>query len=387
MTFTLKSVVLLGLAMSIVLAAIVVSFVWAAVSQRGTTSYEGYYSPVYAPDGQYVYFMERDTDGIVTLMRPGDLFFTPPKYDVQVMKDTFILKRLHVANGRIEELRRLSPSPIEGRRYEQIGNPFPLPGVRLRFKEDGQLEFRVCLTTREGSNSREHFASGTWVGSGDAAEITDDWKNAACMISGYDEWPLFGDYELQEVRGRQYFPVAIIAYNHKTRDVRALVKNKDYDNAYPNGVPLEKIVENSRREGMERDQTVRRVYKELVAKYRATGMLDNDALLRAGKDMQKLGYFPKSTMIVARRLNRAAARNVEKAALFSIAKGEMESGIFQDIEKAIASPGEEIDKGDEYHTHRDYSTSERLNKFIKSGKTRFYVEYLGETYELTIKRP
>ena len=65
----------------------------------------------------------------------------------------------------------------------------------------------------------------------------------------------------------------------------------------------------------------------------------------------------------------------------------MESGIFPDIEKAIARPGEEIDKTVDYVTHRDYSTSARLNKFLQNGNTRFYVEHLGETYELTIKRP
>jgi hypothetical protein len=117
------------------------------------------------------------------------------------------------------------------------------------------------------------------------------------------------------------------------------------------------------------------------------GMGEMQALLRTGKEMQRLGYYPKSTMIVARRLDRTAAGRVDKAALFSIEKAEMESGIFPDIEKAIASPGEEIDKTYDYHTHRDYTTSARLNKFIKAGNTRFYIEHLGETYELTIKRP
>ena len=140
---------------------------------------------------------------------------------------------------------------------------------------------------------------------------------------------------------------------------------------------------------MERDQTVRRVYKELLDKYKAMGMGDNQAGLRAGKDMQQLGYFPKSTMIVARRLSRAeAARNVDNDALFKIAKGEMESGVFHDIEQAIARPGEEIDHNmGGYHIHRDYSNSARLNKFLNTRPMRFYVEYLGETYELTIKRP
>ena len=169
-----------------------------------------------------------------------------------------------------------------------------------------------------------------------------------------------------------------------------LVKNKEYDRLYPDGVPLPKIVESSRRSGIERIQTVRRTYEELMQKYKAMGMGEVQAALRTGKDMQRLGYYPKTPTIVARRLGpeEAEKSELDKEALFSIAKEEMESGIFQDIERAIANPGEETDKSsDVYFTHRDYSTSARLNAFLKTGKTRFYVRHLGNTYELTIKKP
>lgn len=54
----------------------------------------------------------------------------------------------------------------------------------------------------------------------------------------------------------------------------------------------------------------------------------------------------------------------------------------------IARPGEETDKGSEdYVTHRDYSTSARINAFLNTGKKRFYVQYLGDTFELTIRKP
>lgn len=66
----------------------------------------------------------------------------------------------------------------------------------------------------------------------------------------------------------------------------------------------------------------------------------------------------------------------------------MASGIFHDIELAIASPGEEIDHDiDGYYIHRDYTTYARLNAFPGTGKTRFYVRYLDQTSELMIKRP
>jgi hypothetical protein len=118
------------------------------------------------------------------------------------------------------------------------------------------------------------------------------------------------------------------------------------------------------------------------------GIGENETYFRISKDMQRLGYYPKTPTIVARRLSREEAAKIDKDALFSIARDEMRSGIFPDIEKAVAKPGEEIDHDDDvYYIHRDYTTTVRLNAFLKTGKTRFYVRYLGETYELTIKKP
>ena len=386
MTNTFTSVILSGVLICAVLVAVVVVFVRGAGSQHGVHSDQGYFSPIYSRDGKYVYFIERSTSGTVEQTSVPDLF-SPPKFDVQVAKDSFILKRMHVESGRIEELRRLPPSPIEGRRSEEIGGPFHVPGTRLRFKEDNQLEFKVCLTIQEGSTTREYLSSGVWTRTKDSTEIAGAWKATPCWIQGYDEWPLFGDWELMEVRRPHFFPVAIVAYNHVTRDVRVLVKNKDYDQLYPNGVGLQQIAGRSLRPAMEREQTVTRVYKELVQKYKAMGLSEVQVLLRTGDEMERLGYYPMTPKIVARRLDRVQVAAINKDAFFKIEKGEMESGIFHDIERAIADPGKEIHKSSgEYHTHRDYSTSARLNKFLEAGNTRFYVEYLGVTYELTIKR-
>lgn len=390
MTATSKSIVISAVAICALLAALVVVFVRGAVSQRGGTSFEGYYAPVYSPDGQYVYFVERRITGTVKATKGADLFFSSPEFDAFVQTDTFTLKRLHFQSGQVEDLIHLAPSPIQGRRYEKTGSPFQSADARLQFTKEGQLEFNVCLTEHQPPSVQEYMSSGVWSEAKQVAEISRSWEKSSCEMSGYDEWPLFGDWELREVyRGSGMLTPAIIAYNHGTGAGKVLVKNKEYDRLYPDGVPLRQILEYPRRADMERTQTVRRVHEELLQKYKAMGMGDNQALLRVGKDMQRLGYYPKSTMIVARRLDRAeaAAGKLDKEALFSIAKDEMASGVFPDIEEAIARPGEEIDKSSDYHIHRDYSNSVRLNKFIKTGKTRFYVDYLGETYELTILRP
>ena len=162
MTHTSKRAVLSVVAICAVLAALVVAFVRGAVSQRGVKTHEGYFAPVYSPDGQHVYFVERRTMGTADETRSGDLFFSSSKYDVSVEKDTFSLKRLHVQSGKVEELIRLSPSPIEGQRYEVIGSAFQVADARLQFKKEGQLEFNVCLTVDHTPGAEVYVSSGVW---------------------------------------------------------------------------------------------------------------------------------------------------------------------------------------------------------------------------------
>src|SRR6476469_4410466 len=156
MTDFSKSIVL----SSVVTCALVAVLAWVglrgAVSQRGLEHYEGYFAPVYSPDGQDIYFVERRTSGTVEQTQPPDLFFSAPKFDVLVAKDTFSLKRLHVQSGQVEELIRLLPSPIEGRRYEAIGSPFQSPDARLIFTKGRQLEFNVCLTAHQVPMAKEY---------------------------------------------------------------------------------------------------------------------------------------------------------------------------------------------------------------------------------------
>ena len=387
MTDLSKTTVLL-LVTTLVLISVVAWFC-VRLAEGQTESYEGYFAPVYSPDGQYVYFVERRTSGTTKETHTSDFFSSSSKFDVYVAKDTFSLKRLEVQSGHVEELIRFSPSPIEGRHYEVIASPFQIPSARLRFIK-GQLEFNVCLTVHETPTDIQYLSSGMWIETQQTVQISSSWKESYCQFGSYGEWPLFGDWELIEVHGRSSFPVAIVAYNHVTSGVKVLIKNRVYDRIYPNGVPLEQIVRASQRPVIEREQAMLRTHEELLKKYKGMGMGEAQALLQTGKDMQRLGYYPKTPTIVARRLSPAESARVDlkNDALFSIAKGEMESGIFHDIEQAIANPGEEVDKNpDVYLHHRDYSTSVRLNAFLQTGKTQFYVRYLGQTYELTIGKP
>ena len=74
--------------------------------------------------------------------------------------------------------------------------------------------------------------------------------------------------------------------------------------------------------------------------------------------------------------------------VIEIPPGEMQSGVFPDIERAIASPGTAVDKrSGRYLIHHDYQNSRKLNALLATDIERFWVRYQGRLYEMVIERP
>ena len=72
--------------------------------------------------------------------------------------------------------------------------------------------------------------------------------------------------------------------------------------------------------------------------------------------------------------------------MFEIADAEMASGIFQDIEKAIAAPGTEVEKSfAPYVIHRDYDNSRKLNAYLAGGGRVFGVCVRDRFYLMEIR--
>ncbi len=113
--------------------------------------------------------------------------------------------------------------------------------------------------------------------------------------------------------------------------------------------------------------------------------MSSDAALRVIDDMKRLGYYPKSPYLMARAVG---VDEVSEVPLFDIAEREMRSGIFEDIRRAIADPGAEVEKSmGTYVIHQDYSNSARLNAYLDSGGTVFRVRHMGRVFELELERP
>ena len=98
---------------------------------------------------------------------------------------------------------------------------------------------------------------------------------------------------------------------------------------------------------------------------------------------KRLGHYSKSPPLTARRVSASAA----DTPLIEIPEGEIASGVFPDIERALATPGTAVDKSGRYTIHRDYENSAKLNALIQTDMRRFWVRYRGEVYEMVIERP
>jgi hypothetical protein len=120
------------------------------------------------------------------------------------------------------------------------------------------------------------------------------------------------------------------------------------------------------------------------------GLHEGTAELAAIKEMQRLGYYPRPTQLVARRLSDDEAQAAQSVGrlepLFRITETEFEAGLFQDIEAALASPGEPVDKNmGNYIIHRDYTTSDAVNRFLNREGRVFFVRRGAAVFELALR--
>jgi hypothetical protein len=148
-----------------------------------------------------------------------------------------------------------------------------------------------------------------------------------------------------------------------------LVETATCRRRYPSGIAPAILSAMSRRADIERAEGIRTTYADLVARGRAAGQNEGQAMLDAGKEMQRLGLFPRTTTLVA-----APARCEEVSPLFTISDMEFTVGLFSDTEAAIAKPGDEVDKSiGSYIRHDDFATSRQINEYLAAGHSVFFV--------------
>jgi hypothetical protein len=346
----------------------------------GAPRADGYFSPVFAPDGKTVFAIVRDV--LATKVGFGHQFFTPPA-TVRLHRDRFKLIRLQVSDGRQTVVEELPPSPLEGTRISAYhGAIFGVPHAHLRWAS-GVLEYEVGVTRHDTPASRTYVIRRTWNPAAARAESGSSWQEAHTSMSGDEPSQLHGDLEVLAIPGDELMPCAIAVAGRNDARARPLAETPVCRKKYPSGLGPDELRPISRRADIERAEHVRTTFAALVERGRQAGLAEGEAMLAAGKGMSRLGLYPKTTTLMATAVDCAAA-----SPLFRIVDAQFDVGLFQDIAKALETPGEEVDKSmGAYVTHRDYTTSREINDFLDAGNSVFFVEARGRCWRLTVTRP
>ena len=341
----------------------------------------GYFSPIFARDGQSVFAITRDARAAVTGF--GQEFFTAPA-SVRLLRDRFTLINVRLSDGRMTVVETFPPSPLEGQQVRAYRPAvFGSPHAHLRWGDADHLDYELAVTRHDTPRSRTFVIRRQWHPAARTYDTTPAWQEAHTGMSGDEPDQLHGDLEVIAVPGEYMMPCAIVTLRRGEPRGQALVQSRGCRDKYPSGFTTGVLTPLSRRADIERAEKIRTTYAELVARGRASGRSEIQAMLDAGEEMSRLGLFPKSTKLVARETACDGA-----SPLFHISTEEFKVGLFQDIEQAIAAPGTEVNKSiGSYISHRDYATSRQINEFIDAGNSTFNVETSGKCWRLTINRP
>jgi hypothetical protein len=361
------------------LLAVIALTAWTA-GLVGAPRADGYFSPVFSPDGASIFAIARDV--LATKVGFGHQFFTPPA-TVRLHRDRFKLIRFQVSDGRMTVVEELPPSPLEGARISAYhGAIFGVPHAHLRWTK-GLLEYEVAVTRHDTPSSRTFVIRQTWNPATPAAESRPAWQEAHTAMGGDEPSQLHGELEVLAIPGDELMPCAIAVVGRNEPRARALAETAVCRKRYPAGFGPDELRPISRRADIERAEMIRSTYAALVERGRQAGMSEGEAMLAAGKEMSRIGLYPKTTTLAAAAVECAAA-----SPLFRIVDAQFDAGLFQDIAKAIETPGEEVDKSmGAYVTHRDYTTSREINQFLDAGNSVFFVEARGRCWKLTVNRP
>ena len=337
----------------------------------------GFHAPIWDRDGTRVLFVERQTRGFSFGL--GYEHFSLPAH-AYVLSDRFSLRRLDPATGAVETLRDWPASPLEGRWLETYrGRLYTLPRIRLRHGEGGSLEYAIRLSIPTRPRAEQFDLQARWNNQTGRLDERAKWRTAFTAVSGHLEDAVGSTTELMGPPGPDYYPSAILARDLESGTVPTLLAGPDHDPADPDGLRARWIAEHSTAADVAHLRGLRGDHATSLAR----GLSEARRSWRRNATCKRLAHYPKSPPLTARRVSASAA----DTPLIEIPEGEIASGVFPDIERALATPGTAVDKNGRYTIHRDYENSAKLNALMQTDMRRFWVRYRGEVYEMVIERP
>lgn len=341
----------------------------------------GFFAPLFAPAGDAVYAVRRETRA--TVLGFGYEFFSPPA-TVFLHRDRYALVRIRLRDSGVDELVQLPPSPLQGTRLTAYhGAIYGTPAAHLRWT-GAQLSFEVGSTTHQTPQSRTFVARGVWDPVAERLTAEPVWQEGPTTMGGLEAQQIAGGLEVAVVPGDESMPCAVVTLDAASDQVRTLVRTGVCQRRYGSAIPPAVVRPLARRTDIERWLAMTRAHDAFVKQRMAAGDSEVAAMLAANKEMERLGYYPKSTTIRA-----DASECSGDVPAFAISDEEFVVGLFPDIADAIASPGTEFDKSiGSYVMHQSFDTSARLNEFLSSQeRTAFDVRTSKACWRITLTRP
>jgi len=374
-----------GAVRSVVIVVVVALVALAVVVLLGLVTLQrhvGYFAPAFSADGKSVVVVERRTRGIAWGL--GWEFFTPPAY-AHVLSDELRLLRVSLDGRNIEILERWSDTPAAGRTLQQYrGRLFSHLGASVRPRADDTIEYGFEFALPRVPTSEAHQMHGVWS-LDSARRRRGEWDRSPRSVVALSEPTIHGEREVFALRGPEAFPAAIAVLDHATRKIDIVIAASVYESLFPNGPALDELMQSSHKAEHDRVLEMTRIRGEREALYRSQGAMPGEATLKAWRDLSDLGYLPKPPRWVARRLTTGELAAQSTAPRIDIDEMEFKVGLMQDIAKAIAQPGAEIDKdGGRYITHRDYPNAGQLNDTLGKGATEVVIGFRGDAYLLRL---
>jgi len=255
------------------------------------------------------------------------------------------------------------------------------------------LKFEVSVTRHDQPLSRTFTLRGAWDPATQRLAMKPEWQEGPAVSGGLEPEQLSGPLEVMAVPGDEGFPCAIVTADRDTAAVRTQLATSRCRSKYRGTITRTDIAPLEHRTEIERAVTIARTYRELVAKGVASGETEGAAMLKANKAMERLGYFPRSPTLTATpepcpSNGGVGSRDGGGEGVFDISEEEFKVGLFQDIEAALARPGEEVDKSTgNYILHSSFDTSRRLNEYLASrDRTTFVVRRGAMCWRMEIRR-
>lgn len=335
---------------------------------------ETFHAPVFGPDGTDVYYLTRDAWSIS--WGPGIEHFTSPA-SVVLLRDRFRLQRTDRETGRTTTIQAWRvPHPVKpAARYRN--HLFGSPDCELQW-EGRTLHYKMGLDIfpNDPPNlSVNEWMIGSWNAETNTLSVRELWKPGYHSANRWTRQILSGPWEIVDYKSK-----ALILYDSGARTRTVLRVSRSAGMDFQEEAAAADLQDHTGREQLERSRTIQDAYAAAVAGFRAQGLPEVDAMLRANDEMEELGYYPRTPRLLAVKIT--AAR--QGVAVFEISNDEFTFGLFPDIEAAIARPGVKVHYHGGYLTHRDFDTSRRLNEYLEAGNRTFIVKTAKGMYLLSI---